>query len=825
MKRSRSRIAAIAGFVGIFPALVVGALLAFEFSIPIDGFRARVAAALSDSLGCPLTIGGTLHLVTGTRPGIEGGDVRLDECRAIRVARASADRVRVRVDLWALFSREIRLAEISGEHLEAEVPTEAPVPSAATAGEPSRWTFVEIRRLHVAPARLLVRSASAPPRSVDFAEVDGSARAGQPMQLTLRGTREKEAWDVTAITATLHDALAGLERWPLNLTAAFAGANSTLRGSWTPAPLGLQGKLAIKSATAERFFRALGADAPELGQVEMTASLAASADHVNLEGAQLTGPMGTISGDARLAVHGGRPTANITLSAHEIDFAVLERWRAVELGAAGTFEGTLTRVLERLRRFDGELAVSYDRLVNGPFSATNANYLSRLEAGKLTTTVSAIIDGAPGEASIEIDARGPFAMDAHVSVKSLPRAAVTQSRGVATIDPRVGGLSATASARGATVNALLDDFQGQVTGKDLKLVVPFAGDRHEVRLRAIDIKAGRGEAVRANAQGTLSGEPLEVELIGSPLVDLIDDRSWAVKRLYARVGAARVEASGRIEQPRTAMAVKLAFDIAVSHLDQLAPLIGGITLPRVPGSLRGSVDTGPQAWRVDATEIAIGATRGSGNATARSGTPTTVALEMQTIAGDELAEIGESTRSDHQGRPRTRPSGSRSLVEGAPGGLPPSDLGECRRQRTSARQRGARSFLARLVGRARRGKARRSIQPGHRALRWRPRGARTRHRPDARTARETGCHRKDRPPGHARRGDRCSGSRVAGQRRHLDRGERRPFAPAEVGRLSGGRAGELWRRTPRARRSADRFFDQRISGRQAFRGIRPVTHP
>jgi hypothetical protein len=201
------------------------------------------------------------------------------------------------------------------------------------------------------------------------------------------------------------------------------------------------------------------------------------------------------------------------------------------------------------------------------------------------------------------------------------------------------------------VKALLDDFQGQLTGKDLKLVVHFAGHPHEVRLRAIDIKGGRGEAVRANARGTLSGEPLELELIGSPLVDLIDDRSWAVKRLTARVGAARVEASGRIEQPRTAMAVKLAFDFAVSRLDQLAPLIGGATLPGVPGSLRGSIDTGPDAWRVDATAIAIGATRGRGNADGRSGTPITVALEMQTIAGDELAGIGASTRSTTRDAP------------------------------------------------------------------------------------------------------------------------------------------------------------------------------
>ncbi|MGB8433265.1 MAG: hypothetical protein WCE38_03250, partial [Burkholderiales bacterium] len=148
MKRTRSRIAAVLGFVGIFPALVIGVLLAFEFSIPIDGLRARVASALSDALGCPVTIAGSLHFVTGTRPGIEGRDLRLQECRPIRAARASADMVRVRVSLWALFSREVRLTEIAGERLEAEVPTDPPAPAttATPSGPPSRWTFKGIGR-------------------------------------------------------------------------------------------------------------------------------------------------------------------------------------------------------------------------------------------------------------------------------------------------------------------------------------------------------------------------------------------------------------------------------------------------------------------------------------------------------------------------------------------------------------------------------------------------------------------------------------------------------------------------------------------------------
>lgn len=650
MKRSGFRIAAIAGFVGIFPALVLAAVLVFEFSIPADGLRVRIATTVSDALGCPLTISGSLHLVTGRQPGIEGRDVRLEECRAIRVARASADRVRVRASLRALFSREIRLVEIAGERLEVEVPTGSPAPSTAPARTSSRWTFTEIRRLYITPARLLVRSASAPPRAFDFIEVEGSARVGKPMQLTLRGVREKETWEVTASTATMPDALAGLERWPLDFAGSYASATATLRGSWTPTPIGIEGDLTFASVAAERLLKALGANPQQLGKLELTARLAASRDRISLDAMQLASAIGAISGEARMTLQDDRPRISISLRADEIDYAALNRWRAVERGT-GTPEETVTRMLSVLRSFDGELMASVERVTNAPFPATDLKYSSHLEAGRLEVATSAIIGGAPGESSLDVDARGPFALAGRASVKSLPRAAVARARDVAEIDPRIGGLSATFSARGETVKALLADMRAQVQGKDVKLALPLPGERREVRLRTVEIKAGRGEAMQAHAAGTLAGEPLELDLAGGPLVDLIEDKTWAVERLRARVGTARVQASGAIEQPRTAIAAKLAFDIAVSRLDQLAPLLGRAKLPRVPGSLRGSIDTGTDAWRVDATTLAIGATRGSGRAAGRRGAPTDISLEMETVAGDELAAIGESSSNATKDEP------------------------------------------------------------------------------------------------------------------------------------------------------------------------------
>ncbi len=645
MKRSRSRIAAVVGLVGVFPALVVLALIALEFTIPADGLRARAAAVLSDALGCPLTIAGSLHIVTGTQPGIEGRDVRLEECRPIRVTRASADRVRVRVDLWALFSREIRLVEIAGERLETEVPTAAPsaTPPAAPSGEPSRWTFTEITRLSIAPVRVLIRSTAAAPHLVDLLGVDGSAQTGQPMRLTLRGSHAGEGWQVTVATAALRDAIAGQKRWPLDLAAEFAGANGTLRGSWTTAPLSLEADLALKTAAAERLLKAIGAEPPELGPLELTTKLAAFADRVNLDGIQFAGPVGAISGEARAEMKDGRPTLNVKLSADEIDYAALNRWRSVQ-GGSGSPEETVARALARLRSFDGALVASFKHITHAPFPATDAHSSARLDAGQLKISVSATIDGAPGEAAIEIDARSPFAVLAHASVKALPRTAVTQARGVAKLDPRIGGLRATFSAHGTTAAELFKEIKFGLTGKDIRFLVPWPDDRGEVRLRTVELRGESRKAFHANAAGTFAGEPLAFELASAPPIDLFENRPWTIERVRARVGAAELSAKGRIEPPHDARAARFSFDLSVSRLDRLAPLLGGAALPRVPGSVRGSFDFSPKAWRIDATTLAIGATRGSGTAASKQGASLGVTLDLDRIAADELAAVQEKSR-------------------------------------------------------------------------------------------------------------------------------------------------------------------------------------
>jgi uncharacterized protein involved in outer membrane biogenesis len=637
MKRTRSRIAAVLGFVGIFPALVIGVLLAFEFSIPIDGFRTRVGSALSDALGCPVTIAGSLHVVTGTQPGIEGRDVRLQECRPIRVARASAELVRVRVSLWALFSREIDLTEIAGERLEAELPTDPPAPATTTTppGQPSRWTFKGIGRLHVAPVRVLVRSADAAPHPVDLLEVDGSARADQPMRLALRGSHGTEEWNASVATATLRDAIAGQDRWPLDFTVAFAGAKGSLRGSWTPAPLGLQADLKLETTAAERLVKAFGGAPPELGSVEMSGRLTAAPGLVGVDEMRFAGPVGAVAGNAQLSMHDGRPRIKVALSAEEVDYAALNRWREVEHGA-GSPEEIATRIFARLRKFDGELTAAIKRVKNVPFPADDVNYSAQLEGGKLRVAASATVDGAPGESTLELDARGPFAIDARVAVKSLPRAAVTQASGVARLDSRIGGLHATLSAHSATVVGLFDDMRFDVAGNDIRFVVPNPGNHGDVRLRTLALRGQSRKALHASAAGSFAGEPLAFELTSAPIMDFFERRPWVVERVHARVGAAVVNAQGEVAPLRETRVARFSFDLSVPRLDRLAFLMEGASLPGVSGSMRGSFEYEPEAWNVATTSFAVGATRGSGNAAARRGAPLEIALDVDRLAMDEL---------------------------------------------------------------------------------------------------------------------------------------------------------------------------------------------
>jgi len=642
MKRLRSRIVAAAAFVGVFPAIVAAALIAFEFSIPIDGSRGRVAAALSNLLGCPVSIGGSLHLLTGTAPAIEGRDVRLDECRAIRVARASARMVRVRVDLWGLFAREIRLVEIAGERLEAEIPSAAPAPATAGSGAPSRWSFTEITRLHVAPGRLLIRRTGAPPRQLDLASIEGSARAGAPMRLAIRGTQGGEAWEGTLVTASLGDALAGPTRWPVDLALKFASATGSLRGAMTFAPLGLTADFALESAAAERVFAALGAEAPRLGPVSASARVDAAMDRVRLDSLRVAGPVGTLAGEVALTLQGERPVLRANVSAEKLDYAALERWRSAERGG-GTVEAIVARELERIRSFDGELTATIGTLVNAPVTATDAHFHASLAAGELAVTNRVTVDGAPGTIALKVDARGPYAFDGRVAVEALPRTAVAQARDVARLDPSIGGLSATLTARGTTVPALLEDLRGQASGQNIRLELPLAGARHDVRLRELTLKGGGGQSIHASARGTFGGEAFELELHGDTVADFFRDEEWSVERLRARIGSARLSATGVAERPRSLKSAKLSVDFAAARLDQLTPLVGA-ALPSVPGTLKGSIDAGPDAWRVEATTLVVGGTRGKGAAAGQRGRPIEVTLDLDHLAGDDFLRAGDASK-------------------------------------------------------------------------------------------------------------------------------------------------------------------------------------
>ena len=185
------------------------------------------------------------------------------------------------------------------------------------------------------------------------------------MRLTVRGEYRSKAWEITAATAKLGEAIAGLARWPLDVQVAFAGATATLHGSWTPDPIGVQGDLSLKTPTAERLLEATGATPPKLGALELSTRLAASPGNVSLDAMQFAGSVGAISGEAHASWSGERPKIDVNVTSQEIDYAAFERWRSASRGT-GSVETILERVLERLRAVDGSLTATVAQVKNAP---------------------------------------------------------------------------------------------------------------------------------------------------------------------------------------------------------------------------------------------------------------------------------------------------------------------------------------------------------------------------------------------------------------------------------------------------------------------------
>jgi uncharacterized protein involved in outer membrane biogenesis len=602
MSRVTRRIVTAVSAVALIVLLGGALLVAVEVTIPLDPWRARVSASLADTLACRVVLDGPLALRTGPRPGIDVATMQVDECPALPGAGATVGGLNVRAQLWPLVRGELRGVEATAERVDVTAPGEirARAHAPADAQEGPALRLVDVARVQLAAITVTVPRAEGAPMRFAVDSLEASAPAAGPAVTSVKGTFRAEPWQVTLTGPALDALLASPTRGSTDVAADYAGT--------------------------------------ALGKLSLRSELTWSAQRIELVALEVESAAVALAGSARVEWSGARPFVAADATVSKLDAAEAAKWTGAP-GPQRSPAETIEQIVGVLNRIDAELALKVTAVGNAPVAARGIALDARLAGGRLVATGSGVIDDAPGEFRMVADARGPLAVDARATVKRLPRETLGRAQGVAALDPRVGSLTATLSARGPSVERLLRNTETRFAAKDVRLTVPIAGEKIEARLRTVDLDARSEKSLRGKAAGVLGGQPVTLEVSGGSVATLLDGKPWPVTA-RTRLGDARLDARGEVTAASDGSRARLALDFAAARLDRLKALFPGAPLPAARAALRGTVDIGASAWQVAAESLSLGASRGRGSAggarkTAQSPLKITLALERLDI--DELA--------------------------------------------------------------------------------------------------------------------------------------------------------------------------------------------
>jgi uncharacterized protein involved in outer membrane biogenesis len=497
-KLRRHRLLAGAGLIAALALGLAAALLTVERSIRLDGLSGRVAAALSRALGGEARIDGELYLITGGRPGIEAGDLRLEGAAGAARWSASARVARLRLDLWALLAREIQVSAVDLDDVQLCVASGERGDAQRSARGGTGWRFAGIERLRARRVSVVANASCAGEPLANIDSLDASLLAGRPLRVTASGSVNAAPWRAE-LRGPPWAARAESGAAPFELAAELAGARlkGTLRPASSPAPLRAQ--LTLDADDLLPLMRLVDAPFKAFGPLHARAQLAADASSIDLRLDEARLEPAVFTGRLTLERSGARPRAGIELRADALNAVALQRWLDASLDRPRLRPGRLVRkVMQAVRASDGALSVQVARLDAGPVALGQVGARGDWANGVLRAKLAARFGSAPVKGTLEADMRTEepaIVVEARAKALGLPKEAG--------VSGSIEEVSAKLSARAAPA-ALARRARGTLQLRDARLRLPF----ERVRLPPLALATARAEwrgdgTLRVNGVGNL----------------------------------------------------------------------------------------------------------------------------------------------------------------------------------------------------------------------------------------------------------------------------------------------------------------------------------
>jgi hypothetical protein len=563
MKQGRRRITRkIAMVCGVLLAgLVVSWLVVpgLGISIPLDSFRDPIEIAASRALGREVRINGALALRPTLRPIIVAHDVRIVS-PAGQGDLLQAGRVAVWLSPVALLRGELHGLRILIEEASIELDTRLAVaPGAANAEVYPRLTNAALLAAQPELQELLLRQVALHYRGdstrqaypVKLDEVSIHARAGQPLELMLRGRFQQQPYSMELTGGRLADLLTPTGPWSWRAGVSFADKRLLFNGNLETSRQGLEVTLELREDWPVEYARLV----ESFGLASLAGRLSLRIEHGRpVVDGELQLP--ALAAVLRFGDGSGPAMDRVDLPA-----------RGAEVLAEQPVNVPLTLMIADVP-FYGQLTMAGDGtepVVELVLSATDAN------ADRLLTTLT----------------------------------------GTTAVSGRFRHVGLQASVRASGEEGILNRVALAVQLDGAKLSYGNAvGERSvAVTLDKLALTLPAGQAMRMRARGALLDEAFSVNFMASGLEALLLESSWPI-RLSATGSGAVLDMSGPVA--RGAAATRLHVGLYGKRIGELSAWLGVSPCAAAPYTLRGELVLASDIGRLQFLQLQTSGTRLNG---------------------------------------------------------------------------------------------------------------------------------------------------------------------------------------------------------------------
>jgi hypothetical protein len=546
-RRITRRVAMVCGVLlaGLFVIWLV--VLGPGISIPLDGFRNPIETAVSRALDREVHIDGALVLRPTLGPAIIAHDVRITS-PAGQGDLLQAGRVAVRLAPVALLRGELHSLRLLIEDASIDLDPRGGVVYNTGPAEPDDATAGVYTRLLSASAELLAQQpelqdlvlrrvalnyrddSAGQTYQAKLDEVSIHTRAGQPLELMLRGRFLQQPYTIDLTGSQLEDLLTPTGPWPLRAGVSFADTRLLLNGSLELSRQGIEMIINLREDLPAEFVR-------------LPASFGL---------APLAGRLSLRTGQGRPVITG------------ELQLPALDAMLRFGAGAG------LARDTADQPAREGEVLA--DRFLSVPLMLSIADVPFH---GQL------IVAGQGTEAGVEL---ALSATDANAG------GLLTALTGTTGIHGRFQHVGFEASVRGSGEMGFVNKVALVLQVDDAKLTYGnAAGERPlDITLDKLTLTLPAGETVTMRARGALLGESFAVKFTAAGLEALLAEETWPIT-LSATGGGAMLDVSGPLAVVPGNTPTRLHVGLYGQHIGDLAAWLGVSPCAAASYTLRGQL--------------------------------------------------------------------------------------------------------------------------------------------------------------------------------------------------------------------------------------------